>query len=421
MNKKVCGKKKALKIIISILSVIVVFVAATQLVGYIGYKSNLKKAQSFDNAGTRQLDFENYATGYWNIYTDSDIKVMQLTDIHLGGGAFSISKDLKALNAVAAMITEEKPDFVIATGDLIYPMIIQAGTINNSCGARLFAELMESLGVYWTYTFGNHDVEVHSLYSKAELNEIFSEYPHCFAQTVEGIDGYTNKLYNIVNSDGVITRSLVLLDSHDYTDGYIPGISFKYDNIHENQVEWYKETVLSLNGKNEQIISSLNDEKQKEYAQLTTVPSSVYFHIPIREYSDAWTEFSANDYLDTENVKYNYGLAGEDEETVYCGEGEDNLFEYMLELGSTDSAFCGHDHYNIFSVNYKGINLSYGMYIDYLAYFGIKNKGSQRGCTMITYYKDGNMEFKQENYYQDKYEPVYEKETVTMQFEGISY
>lgn len=414
-------KKKALTVVFCILAVVVLFVGATQVAGYIGYKSNLKKAESFEKADTRQLEFENYDTGYWNILADNDIKVMHLTDIHLGGGAFSISKDLKALNAVAAMITEEKPDFVVISGDLIYPMIIQAGTIDNSRGARLIAQLMESLGVYWTYTFGNHDVEVHSLYSKAELNEIFGEYPHCFAQTVEGIDGYTNKLFNIVNSDGVIIRSLVLIDSHDYTDGYIPGISFKYDNIHENQVEWYKETILSLNKQNKNTIETLSEEKQDIYAHLTTVPSSVYFHIPIREYSDAWTEFLQNGHVDTENVIYNYGFAGETDEIVYCGEGEDNLFEYMLELGSTDSVFCGHDHYNTFSVNYKGINLNYGMYIDYLAYFGIKNNGSQRGCTMVTYYTNGNMRFEQENYYQDKYVPEYEKETVVMQFDDIEY
>lgn len=421
MDKKACKKKKTLIIIGCVLAFVVVFVAVTQVVGYVGYKSNLKKAQSFDNAETRQLEIENYATGYWNIYSDDDVKVMQLTDIHLGGGVFSIGTDLKALNAVAAMITEEKPDFVIATGDLIYPMIVQTGTINNSYGARLFAELMESLGVYWTFTFGNHDVEVHSIYSKPDINGIFSEYPHCFTQTVEGIDGYSNRVFNIVNSDGVITRSLILLDSHDYVAGYIPGINYKYDNIHENQVEWYKDTVNTLNTDNEQRIASLNEDKQNQYASLSTVPTSAYFHIPIREYSDAWTEFAENSYSNTENVKYNYGFAGETDEIVYCGAGEDNLFEYMVELGSTDSVFCGHDHYNIFSVNYKGINLSYGMYIDYLAYFGIKNNGSQRGCTMITYHNDGKMDFRQENYYQDKYETVYEKENVTMQFEGIAY
>ena len=71
----------------------------------------------------------------------------------------------------------------------------------------------------------------------------------------------------------------------------------------------------------------------------------------------AWTEYVENDYKDTKNVKYRYGLPGESGKVVYCGIHPDQLFETMQELGSTDSTFCGHDHYNNFSLNYKGIKL----------------------------------------------------------------
>lgn len=87
----------------------------------------------------------------------------------------------------------------------------------------------------------------------------------------------------------------------------------------------------------------------------------------------------------------------------------------MLELGSTQAIFCGHDHKNNFSLDYKGIRLTYGMSVDYLAYPGIYKLGIQRGCTMISFYPDGSFDCAQESYYQDKYESVYEKESVTMQ------
>ena len=45
--------------------------------------------------------------------TDRDLKIMQLTDIHLGGGWLSLKKDSQAINAVATMIQAEKPDLVI--------------------------------------------------------------------------------------------------------------------------------------------------------------------------------------------------------------------------------------------------------------------------------------------------------------------
>ena len=316
----------------------------------------------------------------------------------------SIGKDKKSLNAVAAMISAEKPDFVIATGDISYPVPFQAGTFNNKSGAKLFAELMESLGVYWTVAFGNHDTEAYSYYDREQITEFYSSYPHCLLQSgPDDVDGSGNQVFNIVNSDGIITRSLIVVDSHSYIDGDIFGIEWKYDNIHDNQIEWYENTIKELNAKN------------AEKAVSTAVPSSVFLHIPLSEYKDAWTEYAANGFKDTENVKLNYGTAGETGEIVYSGIHEDGFFEKMQELGSTDSVFCGHDHLNNFSVNYKGINLTYSYSVDYLAYIGIKKLGSQRGCTVINIAPDGSIDFSAQNYYQDKYVSYYPKEEVNMQ------
>ena len=145
------------------------------------------------------------------------------------------------------------------------------------------------------------------------------------------------------------------------------------------------------------------------------VPSSVFLHIPLTEYKDAWEEYAANGYADTENVKYNFGKAGESGQIVFSGIHDDNFFETMQELHSTDSVFCGHDHLNNFSVNYKGIDLTYSYSIDYLAYSGIYKLGAQRGCTIIEIDENGGMEYSAQNYYQDKYASQYSKEEVTMQ------
>ena len=87
----------------------------------------------------------------------------------------------------------------------------------------------------------------------------------------------------------------------------------------------------------------------------------------------------------------------------------------MLETKSGDSVFCGHDHLNNLSVNYKGIDLTYGMSIDYLAYSGIYKLGTQRGCGVLKISPDGTLNAYHENYYQDKYLSQYAKESVTMQ------
>lgn len=399
--RKAKRRKTILIVLCSVVAFVFVFIAVAGIVAHVGNNANLEKAKSFQNVGARQLRVDEYEDGYVNIYCDDELKVMQLTDIHIGGGWLSLKKDAMAINAVATMIMHEKPDLVIATGDVVFPMILQAGTINNFTGITIFAELMESLGVYWTVAFGNHDVEIHSLYSYEDVLELLAseKYPHCLLSTVRGdVDGYSNHVINIVGSNGNITRSLIMLDSHAYVKGYIPIINWAYDNVHVNQISWYK-----------QVIENLADENGK------TVPTSVFLHIPLTEYRDAWNEYIENGHKNTENVTFIYGLAGEKGETVYCGSAEDGLFEAMLEGKSTDTVFCGHDHYNRFSVDYKGIKLTYGMSIDYLAYFGIAKIGSQRGCTIITYGADGSVEYHAENYYQEKYLSVYQKETVEMQ------
>lgn len=417
-------KKKFLKVLSVFMAVLVAFIGITTVVTVIGLNANLKKAKSFSSVNeeipaveAEEIKFENVSEGVWNIYSDRGLKVMQLTDTHFGGGWMSLRKDSMALNAVAAMITAEKPDFVIVTGDVAYPVPFQAGTFNNKSGARLFAELMESLGVYWTVSYGNHDTEAYSYYGRDDITDMYEQYPHCLMRKgPENVDGYGNQVFNIVNSNGVITRSLFTVDSHSYVDGDYFGIMWKYDNIHENQIEWYRETI-EANKKHNQMknIESSDSQFSQKNPTVHNPKSSVFLHVPLTEYKDAWNEYVENDYTDTENVKYNYGAAGESGQVVYPGIYEDEFFETMQELKSTDSVFCGHDHLNNFSLKYKGIDLVYSLSVDYLAYSGISKLGSQRGCTVITIGTDGEIEYSAENYYQDKYVSQFEKEDVTMQ------
>lgn len=412
-NKK---GKKALRVLAIILAVIVLFTGVTTVITVIGLNANINKANSFP-AVDSDIKIEEKGDGVWNIYSDREIKVLQLTDTHFGGGWMSLKKDSMAMNAIAAMISAEKPDLVIITGDMAYPVPFQAGTFNNKSGAKLLAELMETLGVYWTASYGNHDTEAYSYFGRDDITEFYSQYPHCLVREgAENVDGFSNQVFNIINSDGMITRSLFTVDSHSYVDGDIFGIMWKYDNIHENQIEWYKSIIEGNNKHNEmKILSSSQSDFGQKYKDLLNVPSSVFLHVPLAEYKDAWNEYVNNGYSDTENVKYNYGAAGESGKVIYHGLYEDDFFETMLELGSTDSVFCGHDHLNNFSINYKGIDLTYSFSIDYLAYSGIYKLGSQRGCTLINIAENGDISYSAENYYQEKYTSHFEKEEVTMQ------
>ena len=405
--------KKAKKVLGIIAALLVVFILSTIVATLAGNRKNTKIASSFETVQIEdRLIPEKDENGCWTFTTDRNFKVMQITDVHLGGGWLSIKKDAMALNAVAAMITEEKPDLVIATGDIAYPVPFQAGTANNLASAKIFAALMEKLGIYWTVTFGNHDTEIYSYYDRNDISDFYenSGFKYCLYQSgPEDVDGYGNHVINVKNTAGEITQSLFMLDSHAYTDKDPLGIRWIYDNIHDNQVEWYENTLREINLQNNAVLTA--NGKQP----IDTVKSLMFIHIPLTEQKDAWFEYADNGYKDTENAKLVYGVAGETDKIVYCGAGEDRMFEAILEHGSTKAVFFGHDHKNNFAISYKGVQLSYSYSIDYLAYIGISKEGAQRGCTVIDIRPDGSFNSHLENYYQDKYESLYEKEQVTMQ------
>ncbi len=411
-----------LKVLVVILGVIIVLGIA----GTIANKQNIKTMTDYiANVESvvidDRVDVSKDNDSFYTITTDRNLKIMQLTDLHIGGGWMSKKDDKKIINTIAAMILEEKPDVVITTGDISYPVPFTAGTFNNQYAATIYATLMEKLGIYWTPTFGNHDSEIYSIYNREEMADFYADekWKNClFLKGDENITGYGNNIIKVKNSDGVISQALFTIDSNDYPKenkfaGIVAGFTGNYDNIHEDQIEWYKTSCEKLNAENKAFIEKTFDGENK--AQLLNdfglVKSLVFMHIPPVEYADAWEEFKNNGYKDTENVKYYYGTLGE---KVCSPSTDDNFFETAVEMKSTQGMFVGHDHINIFSMDYKGIRLTYGMSIDYVAYGKIDKVGTQRGCTIVTLKPDGTFDCYPENYYQDKYETP-DKEEVTMQ------
>lgn len=359
--------------------------------------------------------YDEYGNPYFT--TDGDFKVLHLTDIHLTGGVIGRGKDKKAINAVAAMVTAEKPDLVVITGDISFA-VPWYGTVNNKYAHSYFIRLMENLGVYWTVSFGNHDSEAYNYYNRPSVANMYDDddLEYClFDKGDETVLGEGNHVINLKNSSGLVTKSFIVLDSGSYTEDDPLGIKWDYECMDESQVKWYKETVEKYSAYNEGIYNSLPEESRPaEKDKFTTVQSLLFFHIPLKETRNAYNEYVNNNSQNTENVEYIRGNAGEEDKVVYCSEYEDNLFETVLELGSTNAMFYGHDHLNNFVLEYKGVTLSYGYSVDYSAYAGIAKKGYQRGCAVITCSPDTSFNITHENYYQDKYPSLYEKEEVDM-------
>ncbi len=406
-KRKKSRGKRALKALGIILLVIVLVAAGTAVANFVTYKSEDNLAKSVAPVQyTTRLEPIVDDNGFNTFVTDGDFKVLQLTDIHIGAGWLGSKKDQKAINAVAAMVTAEKPDLVCVSGDIGYPIPFQSGTINNKTSATVFADLMEQLGVYWAPVFGNHDTEAYSCYTREDIGAIYAsdKYPHCLFQAgPESAHGVGNYVINVKNTAGEITQSIFMIDSNDYVDKSLKStIVWDYDCIHKDQVEWYENTLAELKEDNGGVM-----------------PKSIaFFHIPLAEMKDAWTEYCANDFEDTADVQYICGKAGEEKGVICSSERNEGFFDAVLNGGSTQGIFNGHDHLNNFSLYYKGIRMTYAMSVDYLAYFGISKIGSQRGCTPIIIHPDGSFECSNENYYQEKYQNENNAgEDVTMQEE----
>ena len=394
--------KKIMKVL---LSVILGFLALCLIVALANRVNARALHEYIDTFGAVELEnqlqpqYDEDGVAYF--VTDDDFKVMQLTDVHLGGSIMSARKDRLAINAIAAMINEEKPDLVIVTGDISFA-VPWGGTLNNRFAHEMFGHIMENLGVYWTVAFGNHDSELYNFYTRSQVADMYEseELAHClFDRGPDDVFGDCNHIINVRNSRGIVTRSFIIIDTNTYTDEDPLGFNWVYDNIHEDQIEWYRENIEKINAYNKSI-----DESAE------TVKSLMFFHIPLMEVRDAYNEYLENG--ESEDLKYIRGEVGEKDPYVYCSEMSEEMFETIVELGSTEAMFYGHDHVNNIVLEYQGVTLCYGYSVDYFAYWNIVKQGSQRGCTIINCHPDTTYEIIHENYYQDKYTPLYDKETV---------
>lgn len=311
--------------------------------------------------------------GVYTIVSDKDdFKILQLTDIHLGGSVLSIREDTKALKACYRLIQETTPDFVVVTGDLVFPMGIMSFSFNNNAPVMQFANFMRNTGIPWAFTYGNHDTEFLATLSRAEVDELLQSLSYKTSKNLlypyiqPDVYGRSNQLIEIRNQDGGLRQALFLIDSNDYIE---TGGLNEYDYIHEDQVEWYQRTVQRLS-------------RQEGH----TIPSMIFTHIPLREYKEANDLYESG----SKDVTYHYGMLGEKMiDKICCSQYDSKLFDTAVDLGSTKAIFFGHDHYNNQSLEYKGIRMTYGYSIDYLAMPGIENDTEQRGATLITIEKDG--------------------------------
>lgn len=286
-----------------------------------------------------------------------DFKVLQLTDIHVA------NKDdrQRQYDFMDLTIKDSDADMIVITGDLF--------TFADKVTAKELFAFIDSYGIPWTLTFGNHDEQCY--FSVDWLTDLLNNYgSNCVFKDLVNDDVYGDANFAInLTENGKVIEQLILLDSNRYNYGEYIG----YDYMKKDQIEWYEElvnyTIRQNGGK--------------------TVPSICFFHIPVPEFDEAWeeaTQISAQAEDPAAVLEY-----GEKREKVCCPDINTGFFDKVLELDSTKALIVGHDHLNNFRVKYKGVYFCYGVHSTDRIYYDENVLGGH----VVTVHPDGTLDFEQ--------------------------
>lgn len=309
-----------------------------------------------------------------------DYKILQLTDLHLGFGAFSHKKDTLAMTAVTELIGRTKPDLLVLTGDSVFPFFPKSGTWNNGKQAKKLLAFLDGFQIPYTMVFGNHDCEMGSTCSKEELADIFTTGKYAvfskgrYEHGEKPLAGVGNFILNLTDAAGQVVLPLVLLDSNMYGDGWFYS---GFDRIHEDQADWCMERLDAIRAA--AVANGQSPEKLHAMA---------FFHMPPAEFKEAYEKMKLGDHA----VHYEHGSIGEKDDYFGISDKPPYFFQKAVDQGMIKWMFCGHDHLNTLSLTYQGIRMTYGMSIDYLGYSGISKKYVQRGATLITRGQNGSVD-----------------------------
>ena len=309
-------------------------------------------------------------------FSDEDFTVVLATDLHVDTDTDLITKAFQMLvNHLEAV----KPDLLILTGDIIVTACQQIDCVQ-------FARLMEELGIYWAFVFGNHEARAEKEFHKFFMLKNLTRYEHCLSKFgPSDLFGYGNFFVNVMKDENTVLKSFAFFDSgRDTTEEHLKEHNFPvdkmgYDFIKKGQIDWYLNHIDAL---------------KKQYGE---VKSMLFMHIPVPEYKEVM-DFDEN----AEPIPTGYPtgkaevLFGEMHESVGCSPHNSGLFEAAREVGA-EAFFAGHDHVNNFDAVYKGVHLVYVQAGGYEGYnmdkFDLSESEWTQGVTVMTIKNNGEFEF----------------------------
>ncbi len=259
--------------------------------------------------------------------SDGTFTIVQFTDLHWHNGE---PEDGKTRALMERVLTEERPDLIVLTGDIIESLCCK----DPLQAYRDALSVAEESGIPWAALFGNHDAERNV--TKERLMKVQLEHGGSIAESgPEEVDGVGNFVVQVFDSSGETSAlALFFLDSGSYSElPTVPG----YDWIHQSQIDWFGSQARRIQENNGGV----------------PLPSLAFFHIPLPEYREAWDR----------GICYGHRY-----EKVQSPKINSGFFAEMVRAGGMMGTFCGHDHINDYEGKLHGIRLCYGRATGYNTY-----------------------------------------------------
>ncbi|GAA1845877.1 metallophosphoesterase family protein [Agromyces salentinus] len=257
--------------------------------------------------------------------------------------------DRRTVELIEKTLDAEKPDFALINGDVI----------TGGCETRLAVKQainnvvwpMESRGIPWAVTYGNHDEDSlpQSGVDEAMMLDFYRSYDFNYnAENIAGVTGTGNTIVPIRSAnDRREAFALWLLDSGRYAPDSINGQDFAgypaWDWLRMDQVAWYRE-----------------ESQRLEQRLGRKVPGLMFVHIALWEHRFMWWGgVDTRTEADAARGRTRHGIVGERNEDECPGPINSGMFNAILERGDVKGVFVGHDHVNDYVGDYYGVLLGY--------------------------------------------------------------
>lgn len=243
----------------------------------------------------------------WLEHTSSPIRILQFTDIHFfirytGEWAQAVVDNTATADSMRQLVDRTDPHLIMVTGDFWHDNPDGKGLDFLAYGI----DVMAGLNCPWLFTWGNHDL----VDDADRAARMLAEAP--------------NSLYGGTDSGG---HYLVRIGRKDQPWLDLFCLNSGKQGLKQPARDWIEGVVQRLSG------------QQREMPTRLAV-----FHIPLRQYREAWEHPSAR------------GFKGEG--VSYYQEDGQNLASFVQH--GIRAAICGHNHTNDYEGITENISLIYG-------------------------------------------------------------